>query len=191
VVTAIRLEDPFAGFPGTRYQEAYASSNFSGPISVTGIDFFIQAGEGGSLYGGTYQLSLSTIAANINSLSNTNFNSNLGPDNAVFDIAALSGAAPNTLTFTGGPFSYDPAKGNLLLDIQISDPVAGGSPTGSFQDGFGSGPPGIVRYQNFSAGTTGQGLVTEFDFTSVPEPGTLAFLGCGSVGLLIKRYWRK
>jgi hypothetical protein len=46
---------PLAGFPGTRYQEAYASSDFSGPISVTGIDFFLEAGEGGSLYGGTYQ----------------------------------------------------------------------------------------------------------------------------------------
>ena len=114
---------PFAGpyddYPGTRYQEANAATDFSGPISVTRIDFFVQAGEGGDLYAATYTLSLSTVTADINSLSNTNFNNNLGPDNTVFDSVALSGAAPSELTFTGSPFNYNPADGNLLLDIQI------------------------------------------------------------------------
>jgi hypothetical protein len=34
-----------SGFPGTEYQEAYASSDFpSGSILITGIDFFLMAG---------------------------------------------------------------------------------------------------------------------------------------------------
>jgi len=182
-----------SGPPGTEYQEAYSSSLFSGPISITGIDFFLQPGYsgGGNLYAGTYQLSLSTITANINSLSDTNFSSNLGPDNTIFDTVALSGAPPSTLTFTGGPFNYNPANGNLLLDIQISNTVPGlaGYGGAGYEDGAGTGPAGIIRYHNFGGGTTGFGLVTEFDST-VPEPGTLSLLGCGLVGLLVQRLRR-
>jgi hypothetical protein len=186
---------PFGGptsGPGTEYQEAYDSTDFSGPISITGIDFF---GGSGTLYAGTYTLSLSTISANINTLSDTNFSSNLGADNTVFDVVALSGAAPSELTFTGGPFNYNPGLGSLLLDIQISG--ANGTATdASYEDGSGEGPAGVIRYQNFNdgSGTTGYGLVTEFDFgavtSGVPEPGTFSLLGCGLLGLLVQRLRR-
>jgi hypothetical protein len=186
------------GNPATRYQEAYASGDFSGPISITGIDFFPAPGFSSSLYSlysGTYQLSLSTITADINTLSDSNFAGNLGLDNSVFDTVALSGPAPSPLTFTGGPFNYDPSQGNLLLDIQITG--ASGAPllsipTGAaFEDVGPGGPSGIVRYQNFGSGTTGFGLVTEFDSsTGVPEPGTLSLLGCGLVGFLVQRLRR-
>jgi hypothetical protein len=36
---------PFYGYPGTDYQEAYASSDFTGPINITGIDFFLANGN--------------------------------------------------------------------------------------------------------------------------------------------------
>ena len=153
---------PFGG-NGTRYQEAYASSYFPGPIAITAISFF---GGGGNLYAGTYQVSLSTITTSVNSLSNTNFNSNLGANNTMFATVALSGTAPATLTFTGGPFNYDPSQGNLLVDIQIINPVSGSGSTG-YQDGNGVGPAGIARYQNFGAGTTGYGMVTRFDYGPV------------------------
>jgi hypothetical protein len=178
---------PATGFAGTRYQEAYSSSLFSGPISITGIDFFLA--QAGDLYGGTYQLSFSTITAGVNSLSDTNFNSNLGPNNTVFDTVTLSGAAPNILTFTGGPFSYNPANGNLLLDIQITNPVAP-DVEATFEDGADNGPSTISRYDDFGNGTTGFGLVTEFDFsnsTSAPEPGTLVLLGVGLAGIFVGR----
>jgi len=179
---------PFGG-TGTEYQEAYASSDFSGPLSITGIDFFLQPDTSGVL-GGTYTLSLSIITANINSLSGSDLPSNIGPNNTEFTSVVLSGAAPSELTFTGGPFSYNPSLGNLLLDITITSP----SGTAAFEDGAGSGPAGIVRYYNEPAttGTTGFGLVTEFDFgtSSIPEPGTLSLLGCGLVYLLLQRLRR-
>jgi hypothetical protein len=180
------------GVGTNRYQEAYANSLFSplGPISITGLDFFLVAA--GNLAVGTYQLSLSTITADVNSLSNTNFDSNLGPDNTLFTTVALSGASPSELTFTGGPFLYNPANGNLLLDVQVRDAVLG---TGGamFEDGSGSGPGTIARYQDTVLGTTGYGLVTRFDYGAVggvPEPGTLGLLACGLAGVLIRRFRR-
>ena len=170
---------PF-GANGTRYQQAYASVDFSSAISITGIDFFLVGA--GNLNGGTYQLSLSTITAGIDTLSDSNFDGNLGADNTFFTSVALYGAAPSTLSFTGGPYLYNPANGNLLLDIQILNPVGGGG--ASFQatsSAFGI----FSRYHNFGSGTIGYGLVTQFDFgaTSIPEPGTLSLLGLGLLGL--------
>jgi hypothetical protein len=78
----------------------------------------------------------------------------------------------------------------LLLDIQIANPVAG-SGAASYQDGGSTGPNTIARYHNFGNGNAGFGLVTQFDYSDpgngVPEPGTLALLGCGLAGILVLR----
>ena len=161
---------PFGGTsfgPGTRYQQAYAASDFSGiggPFTITGISFLHGAGF---LAPSTYSLYFSTISSGIDSLSNVNFDSNRGSDNALFVSAALSGAAPSTLTFSGAPFTYDPSHGNLLLDIVVSPGTTNFS-SAVYQantNAFGV----FSRYHNYGSGNIGFGLVTTFDYT-VPEP---------------------
>lgn len=181
--------DPFGGpippAPGTRYQQAYASADFTGPISITGIDFLDGIGFLG-LGPTTYTLSLSTITAGIDTLSDTNFDSNLGADNTLFETVALSGFAPTTLSFTGGPFQYDPANGNLLLDISVSPSVSSADPA-AYAAMSGDATGIFSRYQNFSEGTVGWGLVTEFDFSSVPEPSTYIPVVLGIVWIASRR----
>src|SRR5215472_7901200 len=88
------------GNPGTQYQQAYASTDFTGlgPFLITSIDFL---NGRGTLATSTYSFYFSIITAGINTLSNSNLNSNLGADNSLFASEALSGAAPPTLTITG------------------------------------------------------------------------------------------
>jgi hypothetical protein len=188
---------PFYGYTGTDYQEAYASTDFSGPIEITGIDFFLGAGFTGDLYGGTYTLSLSVISDSIGNLSTTDLSSNLGSDNTVFETTTLGGAAPKVLTFTGTPFLYDPSMGNLLLDISIAGGTPGATGVAAYQDSEGSGTA-IARYQNFGLEDgVGFGLVTEFDSNTgaaatTPEPGTLSLMAClGLVGLVAQRLRRR
>src|SRR5580698_9952647 len=184
---------PFYGYPGTDYQEAYASSDFTGPINITGIDFFLGAGFTGSLYAGTYTLSLSVISSNIGSLSSTNLAGNIGSDDTIFESVALSGKAPNTLAFSGTPFLYNPTLGNLLLDISITG-GSGGSDV-AFEDNEGSGTS-LARYQNFGSNDgLGYGLVTEFVSASaapaVPEPAMLSLLCCGLAAVVGTRLRRR
>jgi hypothetical protein len=184
---------PFGTNTGSDYQEAYAASDFSGPMLITGIDFFLGNGFTGSLYAGTYTLSLSVISSNIGSLSSTNLAGNIGSDDTVFESVALSGKAPNTLAFSGAPFLYNPTLGNLLLDISITG-GKGGSDV-AFEDNEGSGTS-LARYQNFGSNDgLGYGLVTEFVSASaapaVPEPGMLSLLCCGLAAVVGTRLRRR
>ena len=182
---------PTATTPGSRYQQAYSANGFTaiGAIQITGLTFI--GGNGGSFRPGTYTLSLSTITNGIDSLSNSAFDSNLGGNNTFFESVYLSGAAPANLTFTGDVFSYDPSMGNLLLDIAISP--AGPQPSGRIASyssdtpsAFGSGV--FSRYDNFTSGNIGYGLVTIFHYdpvisspAPVPEPSSLFLLASAAV----------
>jgi hypothetical protein len=181
--------DPFAGplpgFAGTRYQQAYASTDFPGPMAITSISFFNHSPFEGPLPVATYMIFLSTITSGIDTLSNTSFDANDGPDNTLFAFGDLGGLAPPQLVFAGRPFDYNPATGNLLMDIQLSNEGASG---GAFYDARSGTATGVFsRYQNFSAGTHGFGLVTQFTFTSVPEPCMIALLIGGMGGLIVAR----
>jgi hypothetical protein len=164
----------FPGTEGTRYQQAYTSSDFAGvgPISINSIEFL---GGVGTLATSTYNLFFSTIAEGIDTLRNGNFNSNVGPDNTLFASVLLSGGAPTTLILTGAPFTYEPARGNLLLDIIVSPGGVNPGATAFYAANNGNALGVFSRYQNFGVGDAGYGLVTQFDYSIavIPEPSTL------------------
>ncbi len=158
--------DPFEnGFPfggkfgtslGTRYQQAYSSTQFSalGPILITSINFL----DGiGNFAESNYTFYLSTISANINALSNVNFESNRGTNNTLFASVDLKGSVAATLRINGfTPFLYDPSQGNLLLDIVVSPGGVDGA--GAYASRSGTAVGIFSRYHNFGFGTLGWGL---------------------------------
>jgi hypothetical protein len=118
---------------GGTYQQVYAKSAFSGPVTITKIAFAsheLTSNPGLANY--NLNLSLGATAASPNALS-TNLAANRGPQL----LQVFSG--PLNANITDGtqfdvfiditPFNYDPANGNLLLEINFNSPVqfSGGS----------------------------------------------------------------
>ncbi len=213
---------PVQGSP-VRYQQVFAASQFSlipaGGALITQLAFRPDAGSTTAFNVAmtSFQLNLSTTVAAPDALSNT-FASNLGADDTVvFPAGPLTLATTNTTDPTTGarvfdlvvtlttPFRYDPARGNLLLDIRNAN--------GGVLTGVGTGTPGgfngtlagptddspndpsdpVSRVFNFGSATDPTatdadtfGLVTRF--TIVPEPSTWALLlAAGAAALLLSR----
>jgi hypothetical protein len=136
---------PFNNSDPMRYQQVYGSSDFgSSPLTITGMDFTTApANQSGGAFSGTISnisIFLSTTAAPVDGLS-TNYNSNLGAnDTQVFggsltlSSAGVNGVFDISIPFTTS-FVYDPAAGNLLLDVQNFS----GASTGQFGFEFAAG----------------------------------------------------
>jgi len=176
----------YAGNPSTRYQQVYSASAFA-PINIGSISFFLGASSAGSLNSGTYSFYLSTTTAPVNGLSTT-MDNNVGADAALFGVFQLTGgAAPSVLSFSGAPFQYNPANGNLLLDIRVSGLT---HPTGGFayyQGRHDAANTVTSRMHDFGLGAEHYGLVTEFTAAStvVPEPSTWVLMAAGLAGLAV------
>jgi hypothetical protein len=174
-----------AGFP--EYQQVYASSDFSGTITIDDLQFFTAAGGMGTPNPGNFIISLSTTSAPVNGLS-TSLSQNMGPDNKTVYNAALPAVQNGVLTIPfSTPFTYTPAGGNLLVDLVAATPYSGGP---AFE--FNSIANGV--FSRAYSGMTipvanNSGLVTGFS-TPVPEPSTLAMMALGFAGLGLARYSR-
>jgi hypothetical protein len=169
----------------TRYQQVYSSAAFSAPIDIGTISFF--RGVSGDLASGTFTLSFSTTSAAVDALDTVNFDNNLGPVNQLFIVQVLAGGpAPDVLSFTGTPYHYDPALGNLLLDIQISGFSGSiGDPAGYLSRNGNAG--GLFsRAHDFDSGFEGYGLVTAFE--PIPAPGAILL---GSIGVGVVSWLRR
>jgi PEP-CTERM motif len=181
-----------------RYQQVYAASEFSAlssPIKITQIAFRpdFSFGHAFSENVSSVRIDMSTTSKSPDGLSSS-FLANTGADDTV-----VFSAGPLTISsaFTGPssgpkdfdiiitfatPFIYNPANGNLLLDIQN---LNGGGP-GIFFDATSKSitNDSVSReWMVFSnvPNQDSQGLITQFTFTPVPEPSTL--LALGAVGL--------
>jgi hypothetical protein len=170
--------------PSDRYQQVYAASNFSGVTTITGITFFDSSGQATSFQSADYSFALSTSNFTVDNLDTINLDANPGSDVQPFADEFLSGPITDSFTISGTPFTYDPSRGDLLLDIKRS---LVDLTTGSWGLDAMAGDAGglFSRAQNFGVGTTGWGLVTEFE--TVPEPSTLTLLALGAVVLVARR----
>ena len=121
------------GVSSTRYQQVYGAGDFVsalGPITIRQIAFRLSE-NGGNPFAGTIpdiQIDLSTTFKAVDGLSAT-FSDNVGADDTVvYTRGPLKLSSPGkdlggyyafdiviTLTM---PFTYDPSKGNLLMDIR-------------------------------------------------------------------------
>jgi hypothetical protein len=149
------------------------------------------------------EIDLSTTSASPGSLSTTFANNIGGDDTVVFPKGPLS-LSSNFTPAAGGskafdivitlttPFSYDPSKGNLLLDVMN---FSGGTTTVFDADGASSQVSRLFSTTssgvNDATGETDNiGLVTQFVFTSpsaVPEPALPIVCGAGLLAVALAR----
>jgi hypothetical protein len=186
---------PF-GLPSQRYQQLYAASQFGSGGLITQIIFRPDA-FAGTAFTSTLpdiQIDLAYSSAADDGLSTTYANNITAGDTVVFARGPLTLSSAFTgppngpkdfdiiITLTT-PFFYNPALGNLLLDVRNF----GAGTTTSFDAVFTSGD-GVSRLFNQNVnGTTGStdtlGLVTGFNI--VPEPGTAMLLAGGGTLLAL------
>jgi hypothetical protein len=169
-----------------RYQQVYNFTNFPGPLVITDVRFF-DTQIASVISTGTYTLKLSTTDVAVNSLAGADaagMDSNIGADVTTVFSGALGGDVPPSgfeIDFTT-PFSYDPATGNLLLEIVNVSITSRGS--GFLDARNGSAGTIFSRMHTYGGGFSSYGLVTEFSTgplppPGVPEPASLALLGAG------------
>jgi hypothetical protein len=179
-----------------RYQQVYSASQFPAstvPLEITGISFR----PDGSVIDASLtlifsvQIDLATTSATPGTLSTT-FADNIGADNQtvfnsfVFMHAPVTGPAGGpkdfTVTFSINPFIYNPAAGNLLIDVRAFE--SGGGISAFLDAEAGSSFTAHVDAPSIGAASGdffGTGLVTQFQFTAVPEPSTRVLFLLGAL----------
>jgi hypothetical protein len=175
---------PFGCSGGTRYQQVYNNNQFSSPVTINTISFYNKNYSAGSIQSADYTLNLSITSKAVNGLDTSNLDNNVTGTNVLFFHGNLGGAidtTTHTFTISGAGFAYDPAYGNLLLEI-LKD---GGSGSTTVYLDAHSGTFGDIssRAHNFGSGFESWGLVTGFNAAPVPLPPSLLLLAPGLLGL--------
>lgn len=191
-----------------RYQQVFDAGQFSRLTPGGGlINRIAFRGHGpGTPFTGTVpqlQVNLSTTNKSPDNLSST-FAENVGPD----DTQVFSGPLQTAVTFTGNPtnfevvinfttpFNYDPAKGNLLLDVRNAQGGVEVPPLDQELDGTNATGDSVSRLYNYgnvtatAAGQTGgvdekdtYGLITKFNAINAVSRKTHGTAGTFDVGL--------
>ena len=188
----IPSNSPYKG----EYQQVYGASAFSSPVTIDSIAFAtVSPGYGPAT--DTFTVGLSTTSATLTSLS-TDYAANEGADFEIVFTGTMTvtsaGSGAFDFSIPISPFYYNPALGDLLLDIVITSSSGSAVPFEATKDAVtsrafnlnGSGPPTLG---------IDEGLLTEFGVTpasAVPEPCSLALSGiAGLVGLAYRGMRRR
>jgi len=171
------------------YQEAYVSTAFSGPFTVSSMSWsYWPLGGPAVVLGGNYTFywGYSAVGLGLGIPLASNYS---GSPNLIGTATVPAGGQNfgTVLTLSGfSPFTYNPANGDLILEIVVNnqDNVANTGANG-FNWADYTGTQVVRAYCETNVGCTGAttgGLVTTFNST-VPEPGTLMMFGSGIIGL--------
>jgi hypothetical protein len=171
------------------YQETYISSAFAGPLTINSITFFAWPGPATQVLGGTYDITFGTTTSPLL----TNGPLALSNVATFYDATLTATSVPTSYTINGTPYSYNPASGNLVMEVVVTnqDNVPNGSGNGYFWADY----TGAVVSRTYNLGGTGfQGggtgaIVTDFNGV-VPEPSTWVMLVLGFAGLGVAGYRR-
>lgn len=180
---------PFGNYSNQQYQQLYGSSDFTAPITITGVQFFntVFNDPYAQLPTGTFNFYLSTTSVTTTTLSSV-YSANIGVNNTLVYSGSISQpwTFGDTLTVNfSSPFTYSPLQGNLLLDITTSvfsllHPVP-------FDASNSSAYSRAYTYNGLNYVNIGYGLVT--GFTAVPSPPSWLMMLTG-LGLLAPLYYR-
>lgn len=176
--------------PSIRYQQVYRNSDFTdfvqGPVMINEISFDTSAAAINVSFA-NIQVDLSTTSAQPDGLSST-FSANVGHDDAMVYSGPVqlktTGFGPyEAHIFLQHPFFYDPAMGNLLLDVRNYQTIAPRLlpflfvAAGDMGDSSSLAIAFDVNSPSAQLGTAA--LLTRFDGVTVPEPRSLAVLTFG------------
>ncbi len=168
---------PFSSSVVTRYQQVYDADEFPGAAMINGLKFFhdpFDVSFPGAFSNGTLNFELSVTAKEVDGLDTVDLGNNVTSSVLGTGTLVLNGEDGRDLIIGITPFNYDPALGNLLVDMR--------SPTGLSRD-FGLPVPfeayngdegtsagGIFSraYDGGGGGYEGWGLKTEFLLGSTP-----------------------
>lgn len=202
----------YYGTGGSRVQQIYASSFFSGTQSINSISFRAYPGAAPSGFFSnsvsvsdvTIRLATTALSANESSglQPGTNFDANLGTAFATAFTGPLTlttaatgtGTQPFDYTITfATPFVYDASLGNLLLDVFIptTATVSGGGFGFLTFDSVNTNDDGLRSIVNIFDGGAANGVldtagaITSFGLSAaaVPEPATWGMMILG-IGLI-------
>ncbi len=207
----------YFGGGGSRVQQIYSPTYFSGVQTINAISFRAYPGSAPSFFfGNTVSASNITITAGTSTASgndtsglasatfaNNIFNSQIVYTGALTLTTAATGSGAQPFDYTinfMNPFLYDPSGGSLILDFLIpsSATVSGngfGFLTFDTANTENDGVFSVVDIFNGDA-TSGSlstaGAITQFttsQIAAVPEPSTWAMmlLGFGAIGVATRR----
>jgi hypothetical protein len=169
------------------FMQIYAASEFSGVTSFSKISFFAHGPSGpAGVISGNYDISFHTTSA---SVGDSYPIAPLSNSASFFNGALSSPLSTSPFTIAGSTYVYDPADGNLVMSIVVTDQAnLPNSSNGYFlADYTGDVTTRAYDLTNVGQEFGGGGLVTQFGVVPEPQSWALLIAGFGLTGMAMRR----